>query len=474
MGQILTFYSFKGGVGRSMALANVGVVLAHWGYNVLLVDFDLEAPGLENYFSRGLDLDAVRQVEGIIDLFTSAQRHQIRDIDPWLDGAVEIRLPGVKNRLSLLTAGQRSKDYFKLVRGLDVGDFYSSHDGGSLIEDVRDGWKEKYDFVLVDSRTGLTEIGGVCTVQLPDTIVMLFTATDQGLMGGLDIIRRAGVARQGLPFERPQVQTIPIPSRLDFQSEFRLAQQWLDRFARELEPTFADWLPTTVRPRALLEQLKLPHVSFFSFGEGLPVLDQGTSDPAGLGYAYETITALIANGLQNVELLLDSRDEYVKKASHGAPQLSKAGAESRIFISYSHKDKRWLDQLRVVLAPLTQTRSLSFFDDTRITPGEQWQARIEQELASASVAIVLISPDYLASDFMSQYEFPALLTAAENRGLKVFWIAVRPSVFEATEIGRFQALNDPTKPLSTMKGSARDAALVSISRKIADSVGQPY
>jgi hypothetical protein len=74
------------------------------------------------------------------------------------------RLPGVKNRLSVLTAGQRSRDYFKLVRGLDVADFYSSRDGGSLIEDVRNRWKENYDFVLVDSRTGLTEIGGVCTL----------------------------------------------------------------------------------------------------------------------------------------------------------------------------------------------------------------------------------------------------------------------------------------------------------------------
>ena len=51
-GTIYTFYSFKGGVGRSMALANVAALLAKWGYSVLVVDWDIEAPGIERFYAR--------------------------------------------------------------------------------------------------------------------------------------------------------------------------------------------------------------------------------------------------------------------------------------------------------------------------------------------------------------------------------------------------------------------------------------
>jgi MinD-like ATPase involved in chromosome partitioning or flagellar assembly len=65
VGRIITFYSFKGGVGRSMALANVAVLLANWGYKVLAVDFDLEAPGSENFFARSVETDDARDARGV-------------------------------------------------------------------------------------------------------------------------------------------------------------------------------------------------------------------------------------------------------------------------------------------------------------------------------------------------------------------------------------------------------------------------
>src|SRR5580692_2074227 len=69
-GVIYTFYSFKGGVGRTMALANVAALLTKWGYSVLVVDWDLEAPGLERFFgSVRPDIGNVRATRpGIVDL----------------------------------------------------------------------------------------------------------------------------------------------------------------------------------------------------------------------------------------------------------------------------------------------------------------------------------------------------------------------------------------------------------------------
>lgn len=68
MGQVVTFYSYKGGVGRTMALANVATLLARWGYKTLLVDWDLEAPGLEFYFQDFVDIQQVVQQEGLVAL----------------------------------------------------------------------------------------------------------------------------------------------------------------------------------------------------------------------------------------------------------------------------------------------------------------------------------------------------------------------------------------------------------------------
>jgi hypothetical protein len=224
------------------------------------------------------------------------------------------------------------------VRKLDLAEFYSTRNGGTLIEELRKDLKSKFDFILVDSRTGFTEIGGICTVQLPDLIVLLFTATTQGLQGGIDMVDRAASARQKLPFERPSVPIIPVPRRLDMSAEFRLSQRWLDVFSQDLAKVFADWLPRAINPRTFLELLKLPHVSFFSYGETLPVLEQGTTDPAGLGYAYETLAALVAHNLQKIELLISDRAAFIREVSHDATQITKEREQTTIFVSYSHRD----------------------------------------------------------------------------------------------------------------------------------------
>src|SRR5213078_2846099 len=69
-GRIVTFYSYKGGTGRSMALANVAWILASTGLKVLVIDWDLEAPGLHRYFRPFLDDTELTQSPGLIDFLT--------------------------------------------------------------------------------------------------------------------------------------------------------------------------------------------------------------------------------------------------------------------------------------------------------------------------------------------------------------------------------------------------------------------
>ncbi len=304
MGTVITFYSYKGGVGRTMAVANIATLLAVWGKRVLLVDWDLEAPGIEHFFFDKNELIRMHEREGLIDLLSELSERTGTDVpkDAWSRLLVEARIRKVDNPVYLLTAGARSQGYFRNVRKLDVKSFYGDKNGGYIVESLRNGWKSEFDFVLVDSRTGITDIGGICTIQLPDMLAVVFAATEQSLGGAVDVALRASVERQKLPFDRSVVPALPIPGRFDTQTEQEIAREWLTRFELALSPLYDQWLPKGINRREFLELTKIPYAPYFSFGERLPVIDQGTTDPTGLRYAYETVAALLGNKLQNAEI----------------------------------------------------------------------------------------------------------------------------------------------------------------------------
>jgi Mrp family chromosome partitioning ATPase len=188
-GTVVTFYSYKGGVGRSMALANIGWLLADkYGKNVILVDWDLEAPGLHRFF--GIADDELNA--GVIDYVISYQDALKQADRPVSENDILLTkyLQNVGSfpsggSLRLISAGQlRDRaDYVRRVRTFNWRDFYDNWNGAQLIEAMRTQFRHEADFTLVDSRTGLTDIGGVCTVQLPDTVVFVFTYNSQNIDG---------------------------------------------------------------------------------------------------------------------------------------------------------------------------------------------------------------------------------------------------------------------------------------------------
>ena len=121
-----------------------------------------------------------------------------------------------------------------------------------------------------------------------------------------------------------------------------------------------------------------------------------------------------------------------------------------VFISYSHKDKRWLEELQTHLKPFVRNEKIALWDDKQIDPGAQWQEEIAQALQSAQSAVLLVSPDFLASDFIAEKELPPLLDAAKQRGLTIYWIAVSTSAYEQAGIDRYQCANNPARPLDKL------------------------
>lgn len=149
---------------------------------------------------------------------------------------------------------------------------------------------------------------------------------------------------------------------------------------------------------------------------------------------------------------------FSKKSNFGArdSKLTYTSQRSRAFISYSHKDERYLRELQTHLAPYIQSELVDIWDDTKILPGSKWREEIEKALYSSRVAVLLISPDFLASDIIMNFELPSLLAASKQEDTIILSVLLRPCAFTNMDIGQFQAVNTPSTPLSKMKPGRRD------------------
>lgn len=139
---------------------------------------------------------------------------------------------------------------------------------------------------------------------------------------------------------------------------------------------------------------------------------------------------------------------------------------NQIFISYASSDREWMEKLQVFLKPLVRSSSIYVWEDSKILPGQEWQKEVKSALEKAKVAVLLVSPNFLASDFINNEELPVLLNAAKNRGLVFFWIPLSYCLYEETEIRNYQPGHDPSAPLDTLPEPILNKALVEICNKI--------
>jgi hypothetical protein len=143
---------------------------------------------------------------------------------------------------------------------------------------------------------------------------------------------------------------------------------------------------------------------------------------------------------------------------------------TRVFISYSHEDAEWLERLQKHLAPLERDGAL-VWDDTRLKAGARWREEIRGALAETRVAVLLVSADFLASDFIATDELPPLLQAAAEDGATILPVIISPCRFERMEsLSRFQAVNDPRKPLVKLRRGNREEVLDAVARAVEDAL----
>jgi MinD-like ATPase involved in chromosome partitioning or flagellar assembly/tetratricopeptide (TPR) repeat protein len=362
-GRILTFYSYKGGVGRTMALANVAWILASNGKRVLIVDWDLESPGLHRYFhpflvdkqlrdSAGV-IDAVRDFAAIatrpgpdaapaeLDLTEIEQAAQIQRYACSLEG---YEFPG-SGLIDLVPAGRQNSAYSTIVSTFEWGDFYERLGGGVFLDALAADMRRHYDYTLIDSRTGLSDNAGICTVQLPDTVVSCFTMSTQSIDGA------AAVARSILDLSRRAsrlVRIFPVPMRVEDGEQIKLERS--RDYARQ---KFADVLPSFARAEAdtYWGLVEIPYRVFYAYEEVLTAFGDRPRQEGTLLAAYERLTSeLVGQPCMLVPPAEPVRLGWLAEFERRAPVV-----QPELVISHAPPDRAWAewiaDELRAVGQP---------------------------------------------------------------------------------------------------------------------------
>jgi hypothetical protein len=247
-----------------------------------------------------------------------------------------------------------------------------------------------YDFVLIDSRTGITDMGGICTAQLPEILVMLFTANEQSLRGTLDVARRAVIAQDALPYDRGQLMILPVPTRFDAREEYKRAQSWQHRLVDDLGPVVRNWASRRMSMEKLFGHITIPYVSYWSFGEELPALTEVDVNPEKISYSMEALAALIAHRLDRTELLTESRDSFVSSAAR-AGQRARADEQWDVFISHGAHDA---DVARQIARELSRRSLRVFLDEEQIGPGANFMVEIGRALSHSRSVVVIVGQSF--------------------------------------------------------------------------------
>lgn len=209
--QFITFYSYKGGVGRTSALVNSALLRAISGDRVVIIDFDLEAPGVSSYI-KGLLKDKDYELdkrEGILEYLSGAiKSNHIPTLSPMALTEKDFDIK-VEGKIWFIGAGNTSSmEYSQTLTSLNWTEIFAENNGRLILENFKRQIEKEFDgpdYVFIDSRTGITEIGGVCTRYLADEVVILSSLNNQNVIGTSKVVKS---------FEKATIPTILVASNV--------------------------------------------------------------------------------------------------------------------------------------------------------------------------------------------------------------------------------------------------------------------
>ncbi len=303
-----------------MALVNIAEILYARGLKVLIVDFDLEAPGLERFFDTP---QAILEQRGIIDMLVSYRELRLLSrLEPHSDnvssnfGPFPFPIEPLDNfvtpvyqqsnnesnangELFIIPAGRRAGNefayYAERLSSFDWEDFLLNLEGEKLFDWFREETQKTADVVLIDSRTGITDMGGMCTHHLADTVMMFTVASYQSL---------DGIKKMATSLTKPELiekgrkgrelKLLFVPSRIELNESVLL-----DEFKQQFNDVFTDLYPPELQfQKNPFDDLKIGYVPYYAFKEKVAVRDvreSGFASAVDLVESYEKlVTAMFA------------------------------------------------------------------------------------------------------------------------------------------------------------------------------------
>jgi MinD-like ATPase involved in chromosome partitioning or flagellar assembly/tetratricopeptide (TPR) repeat protein len=395
-GHIVTFYSYKGGTGRTMGVANTAWLLASNGFRVLVVDWDLESPGLHRYFHPFLLDKQLSSSPGVIDMIrdyaSAAMEPGHNDTDGWIDEHAAVLDYAVSldwqfadgGGIDLLPAGLQDRSYARKVSTFDWSSFWDRLGGGIFIDALAADMRAHYDYILIDSRTGLSDSAGICTVQLPATIVNCFTLSTQSIDGAVAVARSVTAQR-----DRDPVRILPVPMRIENAEALKL-EAGRD-YARQEFRSFLTGLGDEID--RYWGEVEIPYKPFFAYEEILAPFAERPMVENSLLAAYVRLANWITDGrVSDLAPMDDSiRRDWLIEFERRRPTTT-----SDVVISYAPVDRMWAEWAHAELTAAGLHPTLS---DVEFVAAADVQAQIEHNLTGARFALVLLSKDYVSSRY---------------------------------------------------------------------------
>jgi tetratricopeptide (TPR) repeat protein len=415
-GQIITFFSYKGGTGRTMALANVAWILASHGKRVLTVDWDLDSPGLHRFFQPFLDAELFASTPGVMEMLSefgrAAADSSLDRADPaWHERFARVvphavsldwPFPG-SGILDIISAGRQGRSYAAAVAGFNWDAFYSRLGGGALFTAMREDMRRNYDYTLIDSRTGLSDIAGICTVRFPDTVVNCFTLSGQSIDGAAAVARTIGELE-----ESRDIQILPVPMRVEDGEQAKLEA------GRALARSKFAGFPRGLGPEASMRywgEIEVPYKPFYAYEETLATFGDEAHLRSSLLAAFERLTGAITDGqIRELPPIPEER----RKRFASMFERRRPFSPPDVFLSFASEDRSWADWVAHVLR---RAGIQVITQGTGFAPGANVQSEVRRAVGTAGCTLVLLSGAYVRSS-QSKMVWETLAAAESDRSLE--------------------------------------------------------
>jgi len=392
-----------------MALANIAWVLASNGSRVLTIDWDLEAPGLPRFFQPFLDDRLLASSNGLIDLFAahverlSVANRGVPSIDPYLTQPeqdvsqyvipINWKFPN-GGSLDLLSAGKPGPAYARHVTQFDWEQLYMRFGGQRLIEDLKAQLRAAYDYVLIDSRTGINDTSSICTVQVPDVLVVCFTLNRQSIEGSARVAESVDAQRR-LGADRKALKIFPVPMRVE-----RAELDKLNSARRLVASKFRPFLGhlSGGEISSYWSNVEVPSLPFYAYEEILCAFADDSRDPKSMSASIERITGYLTDAQIKSSPDIDHQTRLRVLAAF-AESTPATPLESSCFISYSSKDATFAEQLH---ADLEKAGVRCWFAPHDLPIGAKIRTGIDRAISEYDRVVLILSANAISSPWVEK------------------------------------------------------------------------